>query len=108
MARRRSPIRASCKPWPFKPRPGERRRQICYWVCEGAVTGAEFVNRRDPTRTAILHPSTKKLGSFQVSRFDADGAVGDVVRSSCSAALRDSDITPGNWKLRSVSPIAKR
>lgn len=108
MARRRSPIRASCKPWPFKQRRGERRRSLCQWVCDRPVDGAEFVNRRDPRFTAILHPSTKKVGAFQVSRFVDGEALGDVIRASCTAALEDSHITPGSWKLRSVSPLAKR
>lgn len=104
MVRRRSPVRVgNCKPWPFPPRPGERRHApLCDWVCDGSIRGAEFVNRRNPKLIAVLHPSTKKAGQFQLSRFDEDGAIGDVVRPTCNAALKDSGIVPATWKLRSA------
>jgi hypothetical protein len=76
---------------------------VCRWICDRAPRAAEFVQRDDPRRTAILHPSTKRKG-WQVSFFDQDGAVSDVIRADCSAALYDAGITPGAWRLRAVEP----
>ena len=50
----------------------------------------------------MLHPSTKRTG-WQVSRFDRHGAVGDVIRPTCSEALEAADITPYRWKLVEVA-----
>lgn len=98
----KSPIRVGkCFPWPFKGRKPHEPRKVCRWVCVAAPRAAEFVHRRDPTRTAVLHPSTKRVG-WQVSKFDTDGAVGDVIRSDCSEALHDAGIEPMTWRLRTV------
>lgn len=103
MKGRRSPIYAVCRPWPFPPKPGERHHKpICQWACRGPMRAAEFVDRRDPSRRAVLHPSTKRAGAWQVSVFDDQGAVGDVVRDSCTQALKARDITPGRWKLVAI------
>lgn len=107
MSARRSPLRVTCKPWPFKPQPGEKRHKpICKWVCRpGAVIrGAEFASRAAHGRPAgywraVLHPSTKEPGRWQVSLFDPEGAWGDSVRSTCNAALDAREIEPGSWKL---------
>lgn len=102
MSRRKSPLHVVCQPWPFPPKPGERRHKpLCKWVCRGPVRAAEFVSRRDPTQRAILHPSTKRAG-WQVSIFDRDGAVGDSITPTCDAALRARDIDPHGWKLVAV------
>jgi hypothetical protein len=104
MARRqRSPVRVGkCFAWPFAAKPGERRHSpVCRWVCARAPKGAEFVDRNDRSRTAVLHPSTKKSG-WQVSFFDADGAVSDVIRKDCDTALYDAGIIPVAWRLRSA------
>lgn len=102
MARAKSPLHITgCRPWPF-PRPfGKRRTMGCHWTCRGDLKAAQFVDRRDPTWTVVLHPSTKRSG-WQVSRFDQYGAVGDVIRPTCSAALKDAEITPYRWKLVEV------
>lgn len=82
-------------------------RPICRWVCRGPVRGAEFVERpskRGPGRfRAVLHPSTKQVGRWQVSLFDEDGAFGDSVRDTCTEALDARDITPSRWKLVTVA-----
>lgn len=100
----KSPIHvAGCTPWPFPPKPGERRRRpSCRWVCRvGApVQGALFEDRQDATSSAVLHPSTKRLGAWQVSFFDAQGAIRDVVAASCTDVLRAAQLTPGRWRLR--------
>lgn len=101
--RARSPLHVVCQPWPFPPKPGERRHKpLCQWACRGPVRAASFISRRDPRQTAILHPSTKRLGEWQVSIFDADGALGDSIAKTCTDALRARDITPGLWKLVAV------
>lgn len=105
MRRPKSPLHVTgCKPWPLPQKPGERRRTVgCQWACRrGDLKAAQFVDRRDPTRIAVLHPSTKQTG-WQVSRFDQHGAVGDVIRSTCGAALKDAEITPYRWKLVEVA-----
>lgn len=103
MARAKSPLYVTgCKPWIFPLKPGERRRTIrCRWACRGGLKAAQFVDRRDPTWTVVLHPSTKRTG-WQVSRFDRHGAVGDTIRPTCSEALEAADITPYRWKLVEV------
>lgn len=99
-----SPIRVGkCTPWPFPPRPGERRRRsMCKWVCARTPRGAEFASRRGVPQTAVLHPSTKKVGQWQVSFFDADGAIRDVIRPTCNQALADADIVTDLWKLKAA------
>lgn len=81
--------------WPGGP-------NIDRWACDARFQSAEFQDRRDPTRTAIVHRSTKYPGAWQVSRFDAEGAVGDSKRSSCAEALRE--VPPTSWRLRTLVP----
>lgn len=101
--RARSPLHVVCQPWPFPPKPGERRHKpLCRWACRGPVKAARFVSRRGPHFTAVLHPSTKERGRWQVSIFDEMGAVGDTIRTDCREALAARDITPGRWKLVEV------
>lgn len=104
--RQRSPLRVKCSPWPFELEPGERRRSICHWVCDAPVA-AEFTRRHSKygPHTAILHPSTKGRGRWQVSFFDDLGAVSDVNRATCSEALKDADIVPSNWKLKAFERL---
>lgn len=104
---RKSPLKVACRPWPFPPRPGERRRApLCKWVCRAgaAPRAAEFTGRRGVLRTwrAVLHPSTKRPGKWQVSVFDEQGAIGDSIRDTCTEALAARDIMPNNWKLVNV------
>lgn len=72
------------------------------WICDSTrVSGIELQSRRDPSNTAVVHPSTKKPGMWQASFFDDRGASGDVQRGTCTEALRD--LSPKQWRLRSVS-----
>lgn len=107
----KSPIVIKCKPNPFYAHdvkhgvpPGPRK--YCKWACRpGAnVRGAEFVGRGKYNQgwTAVLHPSTKERGRWQVSLFDKDGAFGDSIRDTCDEALDARDIYPGQWKLKAV------
>lgn len=66
--------------------------KVYLWECdEDRVRGAHFVQRDDPTKSAILHRSTKGGGNakWQVSFFDKDGAWGDSQEKTCQRALRE-------------------
>lgn len=102
---KKSPLKVACKPWPFKPRPGERKHKpLCKWVCRSGVPvrAASFISRRGQHWTAVLHPSTKERGRWQVSIFDEMGAIGDSIRNTCTEALSARDIMPESWKLVDV------
>jgi len=110
--RLKSPLVVTCTPNPLVAFDRARGvtpkgpRQFCKWVCRtGArIRAAEFVGRRDWNRgwTAVLHPSTKEPGRWQLSLFDKDGAFGDSIRDTCAAALDARDIIPDHWKLKAV------
>lgn len=92
----RSPIRQSCR----KPIMGVK---VCAWRCVAPVAAAEFVSRTDPRQFAVVHPSTKRPGMWQVSWFDDHGASRDVQAKTCDEAL--SHVPPRGrygWRLRSV------
>ncbi len=80
---------------------GWTEARMSYLRDPAGLKAAQFVDRRDPTWTVVLHPSTKRTG-WQVSRFDQHGAVGDTIRPTCSEALEAADITPYRWKLVEV------
>jgi hypothetical protein len=113
MSKRRpkSPIRVACRPHPFttyhakRGLPPPTPRQVCKWVCrDGAeIRAAEFIGRGTYRGwTAILHPSTKERGRWQVSLFAKDGAFGDSIRDTCTEALDAREVTPRSWKLKAV------
>lgn len=70
----------------------------CRWTCSRNVKVAQFRQISDPSRYAILHPSTKprlekdprvkRSGGWQLSFFDDMGASGDVWGTSCDDVLR--------------------
>lgn len=72
----------------------------CEFVCVGTVRAAMLVDKADPTKYVIVHPSTKSAGKWQASYFDELGPVGDSERKSCSAAL--VDLSPRYWRLKEV------
>jgi hypothetical protein len=72
------------------------------WVCDDRLQAAQFQHRVDPSRTVIVHPSTKKQGGWQISYFDDRGASGDAQAPSCDVALRD--LHPRTWRLKAVTP----
>lgn len=93
--RARSPIRLVKKPLLF----GIVNRT---WVCDDdAVAAAEFRRRQNPREFAILHRSTKKRDTWQLSFFDDQGAVRDVQAPSCAIALRE--VPHWQWRLRQVT-----
>lgn len=56
---------------------------------EGKITGVELEWIGDPTRYALAHPAITDNHKWQVTWFDADGAGGDVRRSTLEKALND-------------------
>lgn len=109
--RAKSPIVAKCTPNPFIAHDIARGltpkgpRQFCKWVCRAGATvrAAEFVGRGHYRGwTAVIHPSTKERGRWQLSLFDKDGAFGDSIRDTCTEALAARDIAPGHWRLKTV------
>ncbi len=72
------------------------------WVCDSTrVKGVELQEKRDPRKTVVVHPSTKKHGMWQASFFDHHGASSDIQRPSCTEVMRE--LPPEQWRLRAVS-----
>lgn len=79
------------------------RVESCRWRCRRTLRGATWRHRKDPSRILILHPSTKRVGGWQVSEFDDRGAVRDGgVHPTCDDALANinSDYLKGIWDPR--------
>jgi hypothetical protein len=72
----------------------------CQWKCVGPVRAAMFVEKRRPGSYAILHPSTKEPGTWQVSLFDKDGPWGDRPRATCNEAV--AELEPWEYRLKEV------
>jgi hypothetical protein len=89
--RRKSPLRVVCRTLAFG-------IKSCEWKVVGPLRGAEFSSRTRSDETAIVHPSTKSAGKWQVSFFDELGAVRDSQHSSVEDALKQ--LSPRKWKLR--------
>lgn len=97
---RRSPIRKVCEPGILDDEP------LCKWECDGTdLRVAQFRSRSDPRWYAILHPSTKEPGKWQLTSFDEKGPWGDVNRKTCAEAIQDEGLNYG-WKLEHV--VSKR
>jgi hypothetical protein len=68
------------------------------------VRAAQFRSTWAPDKYAILHPSSKKPGKWQLSYFDELGPWGDSgLHDTCSAALAEME-HPRDWKLEKVTP----
>lgn len=94
--KRQSPIRRVCEPGVFDD------IKICKWVCNGDdLKVAQFRSTSRPDWFAVVHPSTKERGKWQVSDFDDRGAIGDVIRKSCTEAINDAGMEYG-FKLEHV------
>ena len=91
LGRRTSPLRVVCRTLAF----GLKR---CDWKVVATLRAAEFSSRTRRGETAIVHPSTKSLGKWQVSFFDEHGAVRDSLHPSADEALKQ--VPPKGWKLR--------
>lgn len=73
------------------------------WICDARLKGAEFQNRRQEHLSAVVHPSTKYVGKWQLSFFDSRvGATGDIQLKSCQEAV--SELPPRQWRLRDLKP----
>lgn len=92
LARRKSPLRVVCRTLAFGIR-------SCDWKVVGSFRGAEFVSRTH-AESAIVHPSTKQIGKWQVSYFDELGAVRDSQHSAVEDALKQ--VAPKRWKLKAL------
>ncbi len=66
------------------------------WTPPPGFTAGEFRDRKDPTRWAAVHRSTREPGRWQVTWFDAEGAIGDTTRAELADALRE--LPPGIWE----------
>jgi hypothetical protein len=97
MAKRRSPFKLVCEPSFLEP--GEK---LCRWTCPDGGETAQFRARWRKDLYAILHPSTKQRGKWQLTTFDKHGPIGDVIRSTCEKALEDEGIDQ-NWKLEKLA-----
>jgi hypothetical protein len=70
------------------------------FVCRRLPKAAEFFVPADPVRqTAILHRSTKALGRWQVSYFEAGAPGMDGTFATCTTAVR---MLPLEYQLRQV------
>jgi hypothetical protein len=92
MKRQPSPVKLVCK----RVKLGPNVYKICRWTCPRGGATVMFRAKWQKDLYAILHPSTKQRGKWQVTRFDDRGPIGDVIRSTCEQALADMDID-GNW-----------
>ena len=91
IARKKSPLRVVCRTLAFG-------IKSCDWKAVGPLRGAEFTSRTRQHESAIVHPSTKSIGKWQVSFFDEQGAVRDSQHSSVDDALKQ--VSPKRWKLK--------
>jgi hypothetical protein len=91
LERRKSPLRVICRTLAFD-------IKSCEWKVVGALRGAEFASRTRRGESAIVHPSTKSVGKWQVSFFDELGPVRDSQHSSVEDAIRQ--VPPKKWKLK--------
>jgi hypothetical protein len=91
LARRKSPLRVVCRTLAFG-------IKSCDWKVVGPLRGAEFSSRTRHAESAIVHPSTKSIGKWQVSFFDELGPVRDSQHSSVDDALKQ--VSPKKWKLK--------
>lgn len=91
---KKSPLRVACRTLAFG-------IKSCDWKVVGDLHGAEFASRTRPGEFAIVHPSTKSAGKWQVSFFDDQGPSRDSQHSDVLDALRQ--VSPKKWKLRTVA-----
>jgi hypothetical protein len=67
------------------------------WREREPIRSARFSMPKEPGMFAVLHPSTKRPGIWQLSYFDAGGAVGDAEFRTLREALRE--LPPSLWVL---------
>lgn len=91
LARRKSPLRVVCRALAFG-------IKSCDWKVVGELHGAQFSSRIRPDEYAIVHPSTKSVGKWQVSFFDELGPSRDSQHGSVEDALKQ--VPPKKWRLK--------
>lgn len=105
----RAPIRAVCAPtftqkelaaFPAKLRKKMRNKRSCKFRLTRPFKAATFVLKNSPGDYAIVHPSTKKSKTCQVSLFDKEGPWGDREYKTCSAAI--ASMNGSDWRLAEV------
>jgi hypothetical protein len=95
---KRSPgIKVEKIPWPFDDFP---EPPMLRFRCQPGLRSAKFQHRKDLNKTAILHPSTKVKGLWQLSKFDAQGPWGDT-EGTCDGLVKE--LNPRSWRLRKVT-----
>lgn len=93
-----SPVRLRCKrPWADY---GDDML-VCRWTCPRGGEPVQFRAKWREDMFAILHRSTKERGRWQLTTFDKDGPIGDVIRSTCEEALYDGGVDR-SWKLEKM------
>jgi len=101
----KAPVEHQCKPM-FSPEeikmlkiPRAEQMEECHWKCVRPFQVARLEAVKDPTNYAVLHPSTKEKGKWQLSLFDKDGPWGDRVRKTCSEAAEELRYVFPKWRV---------
>ncbi len=89
----KSPIKVACRLLCFG-------IKSCDWKVVGEFRGGQFTSRRRAGEFAIVHPSPKYAGKWQVSFFDADGPSRDSQHSSVKDAL--AQVSPKLYRLAAL------
>lgn len=97
--RQRPPVRRTCRLVYTKEEIRDLRKsgfpdsllqaQTCTYRCIRPFKAARFQPQGKPGEFAILHPSTKVKGKWQLSLFDKDGPWGDRIRDTCTEAAQE-------------------
>lgn len=95
---KKSPVKLVCKR-PFADIGDDML--VCRWKCPTGGGVVQFRHRKRKDLYAILHPSTKRKGRWQLTSFDDDGPIGDVERATCEEALYDGGITR-DYKIEAI------
>ncbi|KKN37645.1 hypothetical protein LCGC14_0761260 [marine sediment metagenome] len=77
----------------------EFQGETCKWKCVRPFKVAQFEATKNPGNFAILHPSTKAKGKWQLSLFDKDGPWGDRIRDTCSEAATELQEVYRQWRV---------
>lgn len=83
---------------------GDKFPEVRKYVPGENFQSVEFENIQDPSKTVIVHGSTKTPGKWQTSHFDAEGPSGDRQSGSPAEALRD--LHPSQWKPKTPDAAA--
>jgi hypothetical protein len=73
------------------------QRVACTYKCRRPFRAVRFQAVDAPEEYAILHPSPKVKGKWQLSLFDAEGPWGDRIRDTCSQAAQELSHVYQKW-----------